>query len=65
VSVHSSLRKRKGVTGVRSVFTRWERIQHLKANDLWSGEDDSVYGLPKVKTPRVKKTVKKKKVEAE
>lgn len=57
MSVHPSLKQGAGGVSNRSVFTRWERIEHLKAAGKWE-EDRSVLGLPKVRTPRIKKKKK-------
>ena len=63
MSIHPSLRGVDTLTGERSVFTRVERIQKL-IKDGKMTEEDSVYGLPKVRTSFKVKT-KKKKAEAE
>ncbi|HOX10214.1 MAG TPA: small basic protein [Candidatus Omnitrophota bacterium] len=60
MSIHPSLRPSKG-RGHRSVFKRFERIKMLSDKDKW-GEKDSVFGLPKVKSLKIK--VKKEKSEA-
>ncbi|MFA5147593.1 MAG: small basic protein [Candidatus Omnitrophota bacterium] len=60
MSIHPSLRPSKG-RGHRSVFKRFERIKMLADKDKWK-EDDSVFGLPKVKSLKIK--VKKEKSEA-
>ncbi len=64
MSIHPSLRGVNTLIGERSVFTRKERLLKL-IEDGRMTEDDSVYGLPKVRT-RVKiksKKAKKKKDE--
>ncbi|MFA5335638.1 MAG: small basic protein [Candidatus Omnitrophota bacterium] len=60
MSIHPSLRPSKG-RGHRSVFKRFERIKMLADKDKWK-EEDSVFGLPKVKSLKIK--VKKEKSEA-
>jgi small basic protein (TIGR04137 family) len=60
MSIHPSLRPSKG-RGHRSVFKRFERIKMLADKDKWK-EEDSVFGLPKVKSLKVR--VKKEKSEA-
>ncbi|MFA5165361.1 MAG: small basic protein [Candidatus Omnitrophota bacterium] len=60
MSIHPSLRPSKG-RGHRSVFKRFERIKMLADKDKWN-EKDSVFGLPKVKSLKIK--VKKEKSEA-
>ncbi|MFH0771574.1 MAG: small basic protein [Candidatus Omnitrophota bacterium] len=57
MSIHSSLRPSKGQTH-KSVFTRLERIKILFENNKWK-ESDSIFGLPKVKSVKVK--IKKEK----
>jgi small basic protein (TIGR04137 family) len=49
MSIHSSLRISGALRGTRSVFTRVERLQILTENARWS-QEQSVYGLPKVRT---------------
>jgi small basic protein (TIGR04137 family) len=60
VSVHPSLR----ISGLgkqqRSVLKRIERIKYLQEKGLWH-ETSSVFGLPKIKTVRLK--IKKEKAE--
>ncbi|MFA5094552.1 MAG: small basic protein [Candidatus Omnitrophota bacterium] len=60
MSIHPSLRPSKG-KGHRSVFKRFERIKMLAEKDKWK-EEESVFGLPKVKSLKIK--VKKEKTEA-
>ena len=60
MSIHPSLRGANSLIGDRSVYTRVERIQKL-IEDGQLSEEDSAYGLPKVRTVR---KVKKKKKEA-
>lgn len=60
MSIHPSLRPSKG-RGHRSVFKRFERIKILAEKDKWK-EEGSVFGLPKVKSIKIK--VKKEKSEA-
>jgi small basic protein (TIGR04137 family) len=58
MSIHSSLRGADSLVGQRSVLTRIERIQQLQKEGRFDEEQDSVFGLPKVKTLR--KAKKKK-----
>ena len=60
MSIHPSLRGANTLVGERSVFTRIERLQKLMRDGKLT-EDDSVYGLPKVRTRY--KVKKKKKIE--
>ncbi|MEC7232702.1 MAG: small basic protein [Planctomycetota bacterium] len=62
MSIHPSLRGVNTLIGERSVFTRKERLLKL-IEDGRMTEDDSVYGLPKVRTRfkiKSKKAKKKK-----
>ena len=62
MSIHPSLKGVNTLVGERSVFTRVERLQKLmKAGKLT--EEDSVYGMPKVRTKFKVKAKKKKKDE--
>ena len=66
MSIDKSLVSKGKLVRHRSVLTRTERVQHLTDEGLWD-EKKSVYGLPKVKTIKVKKKVKvaKEKTEEE
>ena len=59
MSIHPSLRPAKG-KGHRSVFKRFERVKMLLDKDKWR-EGASVFGLPKVKSIKIK--IKKEKTE--
>ncbi len=61
MSQHPSLRSSDKNKAHRSVLKRYERIKQLKEKEKWA-EDDSVYGLPKVKILRFK--IKKEKAVA-
>ena len=61
MSQHPSLRISDKDKKQRSVLKRHERIKQLKEKEKWE-EDDSVYGLPKVKVTRFK--IKKEKAAA-
>ncbi len=50
MSIHSSLRGANSLVGERSVWTRVERIQALTKKGKFDPEQDSVHGLPKVRT---------------
>ncbi|MEM8710748.1 MAG: small basic protein [Planctomycetota bacterium] len=60
MSIHPSLRGINTLVGERSVFTRKERLLKLMEDGRVS-ENDSVYGLPKVRTKFKIKTKSKKK----
>jgi len=61
VSLHKSLaEKSRGFH--RNVLKRFERIKFLKEKDKWDEENPKYYGLPKVKSLKVKvKKVKEEK----
>lgn len=63
MSIHSSLRGADSLKGERSVLKRMERIAQLQKEKRFDAENDSVYGLPKVRT-KFKVAGKKKKKEA-
>ncbi len=67
MTMDKSLRARRGLIRSRSVLTRAERIERLKAADRWNEEDDTPFGLAKVRVYKVamKKKKKKKKEEEE
>jgi len=58
MTMDKSLRVHRGLIRSRSVLTRAERIDRLKASDRWS-EGDAPLGLPKVRVYKI--SVKKKK----
>lgn len=60
MTIDKSLKVRRGMARARSVFTRAERLERLKAADRWK-EGDDVLGLPKVRVPKL--ALKKKKKE--
>ena len=62
MSQHPSLRSSDNDSKNRSVLKRYERISLLKDREKWK-EEDSVFGLPKVKIVKFK--VKKEKAVAE
>ncbi len=53
MSQHGSLRSRSETKGHRNVLKRFERIETLKKEEKWK-EGNSIYGLPKVKSQKVK-----------
>lgn len=61
MSQHPSLRISDKDKKQRSVLKRHERIKQLKEKEKWD-EEDSVFGLPKVKVTRFK--IKKEKAAA-
>ena len=62
MTMDKSLRVRRGLTRSRSVLTRAERIERLKANERWQ-EGDSPFGLDKVRVYKLALKKKKKKEE--
>jgi small basic protein (TIGR04137 family) len=62
MTMDKSLKIRLGLTRARSVLTRAERIQRLKAADRWQ-EGDDPFGLPKVRVFKLAMKKKKKKKE--
>ncbi|RMH04595.1 MAG: small basic protein [Planctomycetota bacterium] len=64
MSIHKSLFIGGALTKERSVLTRRERLQRLKTEGRWTEGEDSVYGLPKVRTKFKVLTKKQKKAAA-
>ncbi len=60
MSIHSSLKYSAAAARTRNVFKRVERLQILKDNERWD-EEQSVFGLPKVRTRFKTASTKKKK----
>lgn len=60
MSIHPSLTISEKDKKVRSVLKRIERIRQMQEKGDWK-DGDAVYGLPKIKTLRIK--IKKEKVE--
>lgn len=66
MSIHPSLRGVNTLVGQRSVLSRIERLEKLTKNGKFDEQNDSVYGLPKVRTKfKVAGGKKKKKAEDE
>ncbi len=64
MSIHSSLRISGALKGSRNVLKRTERLQILQSQARWT-EEESVFGLPKVRTKFKSAGGKKKKKEDE
>ena len=64
MSLHRSLVSKNRLVRQRNVLTRDERIRKLAEKGNLE-EEDSVYGLPKVKVRKVRKRVKAKKKKEE
>jgi len=60
MSIHPSLTISEKDKKARSVLKRIERIRQMQEKGNWK-QGDSVYGLPKIKSMRIK--IKKEKVE--
>ncbi|MCS7168740.1 MAG: small basic protein [Gemmatales bacterium] len=55
MSLDKSLKRKGGITRMRNVLTRAERIQQLMREERWH-EGMSPFGLPKVRVVRLKKS---------
>ena len=64
MTMDKSLRVHRGLVRSRSVLTRAERIERLKASDRWK-EGDSPLALAKVRVYKISVKKKKKKKEEE
>jgi len=62
MTMDKSLKVSKGLIRARSVLTRAERIERLKAADRWK-EGDAPFGLDKVRVYKLALKKKKKKKE--
>jgi small basic protein (TIGR04137 family) len=60
MSIDKSLISKGRLTRHRSVLTRTERMEFLNKEGLWE-EGQSVFGLPKVRTIKVRKKAKEEK----
>jgi small basic protein (TIGR04137 family) len=64
VSIDKSLKRKSRLARVRSVLTRPERIDQMKANEKWV-EGSSPFGIPKTRVIRLVLGKKKKKKAAD
>ncbi len=64
MTMDKSLKVHLGLVRSRSVLTRGERIERLKASDKWK-DGDCPLGLPKVRVYKISMKKKKKKKEEE
>jgi small basic protein (TIGR04137 family) len=62
MTMDKSLKVNRGLIRSRSVLTRAERIERLKASERWA-DGDSPFGLDKVRVFKLALKKKKKKVE--
>lgn len=60
MTIDKSLKVKPGGTANRSVLTRVERLEKLRETERWS-EEDSPFGLPKVRVRKLQMKKKKKK----
>lgn len=63
MTLHKSLKSGSTLARSRNVLNRAERMEKLEREKRWK-EQDSIFGLPKVRAA-VKKVVKKKKAKKE
>ncbi len=61
MSVHKSLVTKGKLVRARNVLKRAERIMELEKAGKWKGDENSPFGLPKVRVLKAKKRVKEKK----
>ena len=59
MTIDKSLKIKAGSAKMRNVMTRAERLTKLIETERWS-EGDPVYGLPKVRVPKISLKKKKK-----
>lgn len=64
MTMDKSLKVRAGLARARSVLSRGERLERLKAAERWK-DGDSPLGLPKVRVYKLEMKKKKKKKEEE
>jgi len=64
VSIDKSLKRKSRLAKTRSVLTRAERIDQMKANEKWA-EGTSPFGIPKTRVIRLVLGKKKKKKAAD
>lgn len=64
MSIDKSLKRKSRLARVRSVLTRPERIEQMKANEKWV-EGTSPFGIPKTRVIRLVLGKKKKKKAAD
>ena len=65
MSIHSSFRSGGAAAKHRNVLTRLERLEKLEEAGRWNAAEDSLFGLPKVRSIKVAMKKKKKKNEEE
>lgn len=65
MSLHKSLKNKGQLVRTRNVYNRAERIAILVKEGRWSEDENSPFGLPKVRIVKIKKRTKERKTEAE
>ena len=65
MSLHKSLKQSNTLQRRRNVLTREERIQKLEEEGRWDEEEDSVFGLAKVKLETIERPSASKEEEEE
>jgi len=65
MSIHRSFKTANSMKRHRNVLKRLERIKKLSTDEKWDPEKDSVYGLPKVRSIKIKAKSSSKAKEAE
>lgn len=61
MTIDKSLKVRAGGVSTRSVLTREERIKQLLETERFSADENSPFGLPKVRVRKLQLKKKKKK----
>ena len=65
MSIHKSLATKGSLVRSRNVLSRYERIESLRKSGKWTEEENSPFGLQKVRVLKVKKRGKEKKKKEE
>jgi small basic protein (TIGR04137 family) len=60
MSIHRSFKSASSMKRHRNVLKRLERIKKLSTDEKWDPEKDSVYGLPKVRSIKIRAKSKSK-----
>jgi small basic protein (TIGR04137 family) len=60
MSIHRSFKTANSMKRHRNVLKRLERIKKLSADEKWDSGNDSVYGLPKVRSIKIRAKTKTK-----
>ena len=54
MSLHRSLKSGSSLKSHRNVLNRLEKIKKLKEKEKWSEDKNSIFGLPKVRSIKLK-----------